>query len=158
MRNYTIFVEKNRSKDKRMSMNFFYRIFFLMMAIGSFSQNQLWKGYYSYNETTAVIQQGATFYFATSNSIFAYDSNHKTTEIYNTVNGLKIDEIVTLAYAPDYQKLVVGSSNGKVALIDIAADKIYHLNDIFNKSGLSDHQKKINRITIHGGHAYLATG
>jgi len=141
-----------------MSMNFFYRIFFLMMAIGSFSQNQLWKGYYSYNETTAVIQQGATFYFATSNSIFAYDSNHKTTEIYNTVNGLKIDEIVTLAYAPDYQKLVVGSSNGKVALIDIAADKIYHLNDIFNKSGLSDHQKKINRITIHGGHAYLATG
>lgn len=141
-----------------MSMNFFYRILFLIMSISSFSQNQLWKGYYSYNETTAVTQQGSTFYFATSNSIFAYDSNQKTTEIYNTVNGLKIDNITTLAYASDYQKLVIGSTNGKIALIDIATDKIYHLNDIFNKNGLSDHQKKINRIIIHGGHAYLATG
>lgn len=141
-----------------MSMKFFYRILFLIMTISSFSQNQLWKGYYSYNETTAVTQDGATFYFATSNSVFAYDLNNNATEIYNTINGLKIDEITTLAYAADYKKLIVGSSNGKVALIDIAADKIYHLNDIYNKNGLSDQQKKINRIVIHAGHAYLATG
>ena len=48
----------------------------------------------------------------------------------------------TLGYAPDYKKLIVGSSNGKVAIIDIAADKIYHLNDIFSKTNIPDNQKK----------------
>ncbi|HUH25193.1 MAG TPA: T9SS type A sorting domain-containing protein [Flavobacterium sp.] len=139
-------------------MKFYYQLLFLLVTIGSFAQNQLWKGYYSYQETTAVTQDHQTIYFATDNAVFAYNQHSAETEIFNTINGLKIDGITTLAYAVDYKKLIVGSTNGKVAIIDLAADKIYHLNDIFNKTNIPDSQKKVNRIVVHNGYAYLATG
>ena len=143
---------------KRMNMKFCYQIFFLLSAIGAFAQNQLWKGYYSYNETTAVEQDAQHIYMATSNSVFVYNQSSGEREIYNSVNGFKIDGIVSMAYATDYKKLVVGSTNGKVAIIDLAADKVYHLNDIYSKTNIPDNQKKINRIIINAGYAYLATG
>lgn len=143
---------------KRMNMRFCYQLFFLLLTIGSFAQNHLWKGYYSYNETTAVEQDGQYIYFATTNAVFVYNQSSGEREIYNSINGFKTDEIVSIAYAPDYKKLVVGSANGKIALIDLAADKVYHLNDIYNKTNIPDNQKKINRIIINAGYAYLATG
>lgn len=143
---------------KRMNMRFCYQIFFLLLTIGAFAQNQLWKGYYSYNETTAVIQDGSYIYMATSNSVFVYNQSSGERDIYNSINGFKIGEITALSYAPDYKKLVVGSANGKIAVIDLAADKVYHLNDIYNKTNIPDNQKKINRIIVNTGYAYLATG
>src|SRR5690606_10903486 len=91
-------------------------------------------------------------------AVFAYNQYSFETEIFNTINGLKIDGINTIAYAQDYKKLIVGSSNGKVAIIDLAADKIYHLNDIYSKTNIPDNQKIINKIIVEAGYAYLATG
>ncbi|MBA5793640.1 T9SS type A sorting domain-containing protein [Flavobacterium sp. xlx-214] len=140
-------------------MKFLYTFFFLMVSFVSFSQgNPLWKGYYSYQETKAIEKDDQNIYIATSNSVFAYNQYSKETEIYNTISGLKIEDIHALAYAKDYKKLIIGSTNGKVAIIDLATDKIYHLNDIYNKTAIPDNQKKINKITIHAGYAYLATG
>lgn len=130
-----------------------------MVSFVSFSQgNPLWKGYYSYQETKAIEKDDQNIYIATSNSVFAYNQYSKETEIYNTISGLKIEDIHALAYSKDYKKIIIGSTNGKVAIIDLATDKIYHLNDIYNKTAIPDNQKKINKITIHAGYAYLATG
>ncbi len=140
-------------------MKFYYQLFFFLVSFVLLAQtNQLWKGYYSYQETKVVEKDDQNIYVATDNSVFAYNEYSKETEIFNTVSGLKINGISTLAYAKDYKKLVVGSTNGKVAVIDLAADKIYHLNDIFSKTNIPDNQKKINKIVIHAGFAYLATG
>ncbi len=140
-------------------MKFYYQLFFFLVSFVSTAQtNQLWKGYYSYQENTAVEKDNQNIYFATDNAVFAYNENSKETHIYNTISGLKIDEINTLGYSKEYKKLVVGSKNGKVALIDLAADKIYHLNDIFTKTNIPDNQKIINKIIFQGGFAYLATG
>lgn len=140
-------------------MRYSYYLLCLFVSFFSFAQNnQLWKGYYSYEEAKAVEQDNETIYVATDNAVFAYNQNTAETEIYNTVNGLKIDGIHAIAYDETYKKLVLGSSNGKVAIIDLAADKIYHLNDIFTKTSIPDSQKQINKITIHNGFAYLATG
>lgn len=142
-----------------MYMKFYYQLFFFLVSFVSVAQtNQLWKGYYSYQETTAVEKDNQNIYIATDNAVFAYNENTKETDIYNTINGLKIDGINTLGYAKDYKKLIVGSKNGKVAIIDLAADKIYQLNDIFSKTNIPDNQKIINKIIFHGGFAYLATG
>ncbi|SFN22637.1 hypothetical protein SAMN05421741_102202 [Paenimyroides ummariense] len=140
-------------------MKFYYQLFFFLVSFVSVAQtNQLWKGYYSYQETKAVEKDDQNIYVATDNSVFAYNEYSKETEVFNTVSGLKINGISTLGYAKDYKKLVVGSTNGKVAIIDLAADKIYHLNDIFSKTNIPDNQKKINKIVVHAGFAYLATG
>lgn len=140
-------------------MKLYYQLFFFLVSFVSMAQTtQLWKGYYSYQETKAVEKDDQNIYVATDNAVFAYNEYSKETDIFNTINGLKIDGITTLGYAKDYKKLIVGSSNGKVAIIDLAADKIYHLNDIFSKTNIPDNQKKINKIIIHAGYAYLATG
>lgn len=140
-------------------MKFFYQIFFFLVSLSLFAQqNQLWKGYYSYNETTAVTTDLQNILFATDNAVFSYNDQSKETEVFNTINGLKIEGINTMAYAADYKKVVVGSVSGKVAIIDLAADKVYHLYDIYNKTNIPDNQKSIKRIIIHKGYAYLATG
>lgn len=140
-------------------MKFYYQLFFLLLSVTALSQsNQLWKGYYSYQETTAVEKDEEHIYFATDNSIFSYNQYTDETEVFNTINGLKIDGIHSLRYATDYKKLIIGSTNGKVAILDMAADKIYHLNDIFSKTNIPDNQKIINKIIVHAGFAYLATG
>src|SRR5690554_746086 len=132
-------------------MKFYCQLLFLIMSFTAIAQsNQLWKGYYSYQETTAVEKDHQNIYFATDNSVFTHNQYTNETEIYNTINGLKIDGINTLGYAVDYKKLVVGSKNGKVAIIDVAADKIYHLNDIFAKTNIPDNQKIINKIVEIG--------
>lgn len=139
-------------------MKFYYQIYILFVSAVSWAQsNQLWKGYFSYQETKAVAKDDQHIYIATDNSVFSYNEYSKEVDLFNTVNGFKINGINALAYAPDYKKLVVGSTNGKVAVIDLGADKVYHLNDIFNKTNIPDNQKKINRITVHAGYAYLAT-
>ncbi|WLD23962.1 T9SS type A sorting domain-containing protein [Flavobacterium dauae] len=140
-------------------MKFYYQLFFFLISVVSMAQSsQLWKGYYSYQETKAATQDNQNIYIATDNAVFAYNQYSFETEIYNTVSGLKIDGINTLAYAEDYKKLIVGSTNGKIAIIDLAADKIYHLNDIYSKTNIPDNQKIINKIIVQGGYAYLATG
>lgn len=140
-------------------MKFYYQLFFFLISVVSMAQSsQLWKGYYSYQETKAVAQDNQNIYIATDNAVFSYNQYSFETEIFNTINGLKIDGINTLTYAEDYKKLIAGSTNGKVAIIDLAADKIYHLNDIFSKTNIPDNQKIINKIIVQGGYAYLATG
>lgn len=140
-------------------MKFYHQLFFFLVSFVSVAQTSpLWKGHYSYQETKAIEKDDQNIYVATDNSVFAYNEYSKETEIFNTVSGLKINGITALGYAKDYKKLVVGSNNGKVAIIDLAADKIYHLNDIFSKTNIPDNQKKINKIVIHAGFAYLATG
>lgn len=138
-------------------MKFFYQLLFLFATVTSFAQNQLWKGYFSYQETKAVEKDDENIYIATDNSVFAFNQYSKEVEIFNTISGLKIDGIFTIAYAKDYKKLIIGSENGKVAVIDLAADKIYHLNDIYTKTSIPDNQKKINKIAVNAGYAYLAT-
>lgn len=140
-------------------MKFICQIFFFLISLSAFAQqNQLWKGYYSYLETKAVTTDLQNVFFATDNAVFSYNDQTKETEIFNTINGLKIDGINAIAYAADYKKVVVGSKNGKVAILDMAADKVYHLYDIFNKANIPDNQKNIKRIVIDKGFAYLATG
>ena len=88
-------------------MKFYYQLFFFLVSFVSVAQtNQLWKGYYSYQETKAIEKDDQNIYVATDNSVFAYNEYSKETEIFNTVSGLKINGITTLGYAKDYKKLV----------------------------------------------------
>src|SRR5690554_7240254 len=108
---------------KRMNMRFCYQLFFLLLTIGSFAQNHLWKGYYSYNETTAVEQDGQYIYFATTNAVFVYNKSSGEREIYNSIKGLKPNKIVSIPNPPDKKKLVEESPNEKIVLINFAEEK-----------------------------------
>ena len=97
-------------------------------------------------------------YFATDNSVVAYNDTTGEKKVYNTVNGFKLDDINTIAYSGGHNKLIVGNKKGNLAIINLNNDNIYYLNDIANKNSLSSTEKVINKIMVNGAFAYVATG
>ena len=138
-------------------MKFVYQILFLFLSISTFGQNQLWKGYFSYNEVRAISHSPSKTYFATENAVFVWDDQSETTEIFNSINGFQAFDITTIAYSSNYNKILVGNSNGQISIIDEVSGKVTLLNDIVNKTSIPDNLKRINDIFVEEGFAYVST-
>ncbi len=122
------------------------------------AQNILWKDYYSYREITAVFASDQQVFAATKNAVFVLDNQGELVASYNTTDNLKISDINQIYYSAAHQKIILGSQNGNIALIDVPNQKITHLNDIANKTTLSAAQKKIYDFEEHDSTLYVATG
>lgn len=140
-----------------MNMKFFYNILFLFLSVSVFAQNQIWKSYFSYNEIRAIAHSSSKTYFATDNAVFAWDDVEETTEVYNSVNGFKAFDISAIAYSPNFNKILIGNTNGQIAIIDEVSGNVLYLNDIVNKNSIPDNIKKINDIYVHESFAYIST-
>lgn len=138
-------------------MKFLYNILFLFLSVSAFAQNQIWKGYFSYNEIRAITHSPSKTYFATDNAVFVWDDQEETSEIYNSINGFKAFDISAIAYSPNFNKILIGNTNGQIAIIDEASGNVLYLNDIVNKNSIADNLKRINDIYIHENFAYVAT-
>lgn len=139
-------------------MKLFYQIFFLSLTTGVCAQNQLWKDYFSYNNVKSLAATPSMTYYATDNSVVSHNDSSGEKKIYNTVNGLKIDDIQTIAYSGAHNKIIVGNAKGNIAIINLNNDNIHYLNDIANKISLTESEKYINKILVNGAFAYVATG
>lgn len=139
-------------------MKIIYHLFFLLLSLGVTAQNQLWKDYYSYNDVRSLTSTSSMTYFVTENSAIVFNDTTGDKKIYNTINGLKLDDITTIAYSGGHNKLIIGNKKGNIAIINLNNDNILYLNDIAQKTSLSETEKKINKIAINGGFAYVATG
>lgn len=138
-------------------MKFVYQILFFCLSISTFAQNQLWKGYFSYNEIRAIAHSPSKTYFATDNAVFVWDDQDESSEIYNSINGFKAFDITSIAYSTNFGKILVGNSNGQIAIIEEHSGKIIFLNDIVNKNSIPDNLKRINDIFVEEGFAYVST-
>lgn len=128
-----------------------------MLSVTSFAQNELWKGYFSYNDVKAIAYSSSKTYFATTNAVFVWNDANEETEIYNSINGFKSSEITAIAYSPNTSKIIVGNSNGQLVIIDENTGKVTFLNDILNKNSIPDDLKYVNDIYVKGNIAYVAT-
>lgn len=138
-------------------MKFLYNILFLFLSVSAFAQNQIWKSYFSYNEIRAIAHSPSKTYFATDNAVFAWSDADETSEIYNSINGFKAFDISAIAYSTNFNKILVGNSNGQIAIIDEVSGKIVFLNDIVNKNSIPDNLKRINDIYVNENFAYVST-
>lgn len=143
---------------KRTHMKIIYQFLLLSLSLGATAQDQLWKDYFSYNNVRSLAATPSMTYFATDNSVVAYNDTTGEKKVYNTVNGFKLDDINTIAYSGGHNKLIVGNKKGNIAIINLNNDNIYYLNDIANKNSLSSSEKVINKIMVNGAFAYVATG
>ena len=139
-------------------MKIIYQFLLLSLSLGATAQDQLWKDYFSYNNVRSLAATPSMTYFATDNSVVAYNDTTGEKKVYNTVNGFKLDDINTIAYSGGHNKLIVGNKKGNLAIINLNNDNIYYLNDIANKNSLSSTEKVINKIMVNGAFAYVATG
>jgi len=134
-------------------------ISFILCCFSCFSfsqQNQLWKGYFSFNAVKDLSPVTTKVVAGAENVLFS--KNLATGEIKTTtsIEGLKAATITAIHHSETFNKTLVGNSNGLLLVINEADGSIRNAIDILNKPSIPPNQKKINDIFEHNGKAYLS--
>jgi hypothetical protein len=67
---------------------YLYALLILAFAQPAISQNQLWKGYFSFNEIKDVSQSPNAIYAAAENALFSKNLGTNTLKTTTTIDGL----------------------------------------------------------------------
>jgi len=140
-------------------MRFFASIVFLFFLVLSvFSQtNPSWSGYFSYNNVVGLAEANDKIIASTENAIFS--KNLTTNEIitFNSIDGLKSDEITTIYHSSEFDVTLVGNANGLLIVVQSDSQQIINKVDIINKTSITQSNKRINHFLEHNGKIYIAT-
>jgi hypothetical protein len=129
----------------------------LLFSIFSFSQsNQLWKGYYSYNEIIDISYGDTKVVAATENALFSKDISTGDLSIKNSIDGFKPETITAVYYSENFKLTLTGNDNG---LLIISKDDGTIINkvDIINEVPVPPNMKKINHFYEYEDKVYIAT-
>jgi hypothetical protein len=132
-----------------------FAIVFLLTSIFLNAQNQLWQGYFSYNQVTDISQSNEAFYAATENALFSKNLGTNNLTTVNSVDGLKAESISSLFYSESSQKTFFGNTNG-LLLIKNSNGEFLYKNGIVEELPVSPFIKKINHFTEFQNNVYLA--
>ena len=136
------------------------RVVFLFLIIIQTvnSQNQLWKGYFSYNEVKDLAVSDIKIFAACENSLFY--KNRITSDIttVNTINGLSGQTISAIYHSEIYKKTFIGYENGLLYILNDVTGEIQILVGIRDQSGgIPPNQKRINNFYEHLDKIYIST-
>ena len=129
----------------------------LLFSIVSFSQtNQLWKGYYSYNEIIDISYGNTKVVAATENALFSKDIVSSELNIKNSIDGFKPETVTSVYYSQNYKLTLTGNDNG---LIIITKDDGTIINkvDIINEVPVPPNMKTINHFFEFDDKVYIST-
>ena len=128
---------------------------FLCFSLLSFSQQKLWKGYFSYNEITDVCISDQKVYSSTKNSVFNKDVSSNILTTFTSINDVKPDEI-TAIFQTSNNYTLIGNKNGLIILIKPDGTTLNKV-DIITDVPVPANSKKINDFYEHNGKVYVAT-
>ena len=133
-------------------------IFILFISQFFFAQqsNQLWKGYFSYNEIVDVDSGTDAVFAATQNAVFSKAITSSDLKIFNSINGLKPESITTIHHSQTANKTFAGNTNGLLLIIN-SDGSVSTKVDIINEVPVPPNKKKINDFYEHDGKLYIAT-
>ena len=133
-------------------------IFLFIISQSFFAQqnNQLWKGYFSYNEIVDVDSGTDAVFAATQNAVFSKAITSSDLKIFNSINGLKPESITTIHHSQTTNKTFAGNTNGLLLIIN-SDGTISTKVDIINEVPVPPNKKKINDFYEHEGKLYIAT-
>lgn len=133
-------------------------IFILLISQFFFAQqtNQLWKGYFSYNEIVDVDSGTDAVFAATQNAVFSKSITSSDLKIFNSINGLKPESITTIHHSQTANKTFAGNTNGLLLIIN-SDGSVSTKVDIINEVPVPPNKKKINDFYEHEGKLYIAT-
>ncbi len=133
-------------------------IFILLISQFFFAQqtNQLWKGYFSYNEIVDVDSGTDAVFAATQNAVFSKSITSSDLKIFNSINGLKPESITTIHHSQTANKTFAGNTNGLLLIIN-SDGSVSTKVDIINEVPVPPNKKKINDFYEYEGKLYIAT-
>ena len=117
-----------------------------------------WDTYFSYNLISAIDNSESVIYFASSNSIFSYDTLSNQIEKFDTLNELSGDEISAFYYSVINNNIVIGYSSGFFQIIDLNSNSIINIYDILNKPTIPSNKKNINDFFQSGNQLLISAG
>jgi ligand-binding sensor domain-containing protein len=136
-------------------MKKFLPYLFLSFTLFSFSQQKLWKGYFSYNEITDVCVSDSKVYASTKSSVFNKDVSTNILTTFTSVNDVKPDEITAIIQTSNNHTLI-GNKNGLIILIKPDGSTLNKV-DIITEVQVSPNSKKINDFFEFNGKVYVST-
>jgi len=101
-----------------MKKSFYIVILFLTHFLFSQQNNQVWKGYFSYNEIVDVENATEKVFAATQNGIFSKALTSSDLMIFSSVNGFKPESITTIHHSDAFNKTIAGNSNGLILIVN----------------------------------------
>ena len=139
-----------------MKQSVYIFVFFLSHVLFAQPNNQLWKGYFSYNEIVDVTGGTGKILAATQNAVFTQITASSETDLYNSITGFKPESITALHYSETTHKIYAGNANGLLLVIQPDGSVTTKV-DIFYYVPVAPNKKKINDLYEHNGRIYLAT-
>jgi hypothetical protein len=139
-------------------MKYFFSVIslFLLSTVG-IAQNQLWKGYFSYNEVRDLAESPNRLFAACETAIFSKNRTSNAIKTLNTVDGLSGQTISTIYHSTQYNRTFIGHENGLLVMVNEATDAIQLLVGIRDQTGgIPPNKKKINHIYEHEDKLYLS--
>lgn len=138
-----------------MKKNFYALLFLIAAQVGISQTNQLWKGYFSFNEIKDLSQSTTAVYAAAENALFSKNLNTNTLKTTTTIDGLSGQTITAMYYSPTLNKTMVGYDNGLIIVINEADGTMLNVVDIINKQ-LPSNIKRVNHFMEYGGIVYVS--
>ena len=132
-----------------------YILFVTQFSLGQQS-NQMWKGYFSYNEIVDVESASNEVFASTQNALFSQVITSSNLNIYNSITGLKPDVISTIHHSESFNKTFVGNKNGLI-LIQNSDGSVTTKVDVIEEVPVPPNKKKINDFYEFNGRLYVAT-
>ena len=131
-------------------------LIFISQLFFAQQSNQLWKGYFSYNEIVDVESATNEVFAATQNTVFSKAIASSDLKIFNSINGLKPESITTIHHSESSNKTFVGNTNGLLLIIN-SDGSITTKVDIINEVPVPPNKKKINDFYEYNGRLYIST-
>lgn len=138
-----------------MKKYFIALLFLIAIQIGFAQSNQLWKGYFSYNEIKDVSQSPTHFFAAAENALFSKNLNTNILKTINTVDGLSGQTITAIHHSPALNKTVIGYQNGLMIVINEGDGSMLNVVDIIS-NGVNQNLKRINHFMEDNGIVYVS--
>ena len=138
-----------------MIKGFLNLLVFFSFAIGFSQSNQLWQGYFSFNQITDLSESPEKIYASSENSFFSKSlvTNDITTT--TSVDGLKAETISALYHSNIVNKTFVGNQNGLLLVVN-ADGSILYKKGILDEVPVSPLIKKINHFLEFNDKLYIS--
>lgn len=133
-----------------------FALLFLFVFSTVFSQSQqLWKGYFSYNEIKDLSESPDKIYAASENALFTKNNLSGEIKTYNTIDGLSGQTISAMYHSEIFKKTIFGYENGLMVVRNEIDGSVLNVVDIINKA-IPQNVKKVNHFMEYQGILYVS--
>ncbi len=139
-------------------MKRFIPVLFLVIFSATSAQNfsDRWLGHFSYLNVSDISEGENEIYVSAENAVFSYNLLTKEIKTVTTIDGLQGEIISTMHFSKDFNKLMIGYTNGLIEIFDPVTRDVRKVVDILNKQVIPPNQKRVNHFNETGNIIYVA--